>query len=42
MRLACVLVATSFSIFVAGCATPPPPMNFSVPDVGVSSKKVDA
>lgn len=31
----------AFTIFVAGCAAPPP-VNFSVPDVGVSTKKIDA
>ncbi len=42
MRFFRILVAASFGLLAAGCATPPPPLNFSVPDVGVSSKKVDA
>lgn len=42
MRLVRLLVATTFALIAAGCATPPPPLNFSVPDVGVSSKKIDA
>ena len=29
------------TMFLAGCAAPPP-LNFSVPDVGVSSNKIDA
>ena len=42
MRIGRLLLALSFAAAVAGCATPPPPLNFSVPDVGVSSKKIDA
>lgn len=38
IRLVSIFV---FTIFVAGCAAPPP-LNFSVPDVGVSTKKIDA
>lgn len=42
MRLIRLILATSFAIIAAGCATPPAPLNFSVPDVGVSNKKIDA
>lgn len=35
------LLAILFTLALAGCQTPPP-LNFSVPDVGVSSKKIDA
>ncbi len=38
LRLALALV---FTTLVAGCAAPPP-LNFSVPDVGFSTKKVNA
>lgn len=38
LRFALTLI---FTALVAGCAAPPP-LNFSVPDVGVSTKKVDA
>jgi hypothetical protein len=30
------------AFFLAGCATPPQPLNFSVPNVGLSQKKIDA
>lgn len=36
-KLACIVLAVG----LAGCQAPPP-LNFSVPDVGVSSKKIDA
>ena len=41
MRLVHILIATSFAFLFSGC-TSLPPLNFSVPDVGVSNKKVDA
>ncbi len=41
MRLFQLVCALAIAIFAAGCAAPPP-LNFSVPDVGVSSKKIDA
>ena len=42
MRIVRLILAASFAIITAGCATPPAPLNFSVPDVGVSSKKIEA
>ena len=36
-----LLIFLAVSAFLAGCAAPPP-LNFSVPDVGVSTKKIDA
>jgi len=35
------LLAVLFALVLTGCQAPPP-LNFSVPDVGVSSKKIDA
>lgn len=41
MNFSRLILAFVFTIFVTGCAAPPP-LNFSVPDVGVSTKKIDA
>lgn len=41
MKFRFALVTLLASVFLIGCASRPP-MNFSVPNVGVSSKKIDA
>jgi len=40
-KMMLVLIAAAMCAVLAGCANPPP-MNFSVPDVGVSKAKIDA
>lgn len=43
MKLQHLFVASIMVVFLMGCATaPPPPLNYSVPNVGISSKKHDA
>ena len=40
-KMMLVLIAAAMCAVMTGCANPPP-MNFSVPDVGVSKTKIDA
>lgn len=42
MRKLVAISIVASALILSGCATPPPPVNFSVPEVGVSSKKIDA
>ena len=42
MKLQHLFVAIVATIFLSGCATPLAPLNFSVPNVGLSHKKIDA
>jgi len=41
MKFQHLIVAAITAVFLSGCA-PMPPLNFSVPNVGVSQKKIDA
>ena len=42
MKFQHLLFAVVAAVFLSGCATNIPPLNFSVPNVGVSQKKIDA
>lgn len=41
MKLITLIVGVS-AIFLGGCATPPPPVSYSVPNVGMSKSRHDA
>lgn len=42
MKFLIAAATLTVSVFLGGCATTRPPMNFSVPNVGVTQKKIDA
>jgi hypothetical protein len=43
MKLSNLIMAAFAAVVLTGCANiPPPPLNYSVPNIGMSSKKLDA
>lgn len=42
MRRIQIALVVAAATLITGCATPPPPLSFSVPNVGYSTKKIEA